>query len=63
MPTRETTFRALVLQADPEHTRNSRFVVEYEFQAPGRGNDEHHDSGLRVFRGDYQNRGPYTPDP
>lgn len=58
----KTTWRDLVIQADPDHVRNSRIVTEYEFSSPGgRGRPETHDRGFRVFRGDYQRRGPYQP--
>lgn len=59
---RTTNWAALVLQADPEHTRDKRFVDEYEFTAPGGGNDKTHKNGKRVFKGDYQTRGPYAED-
>lgn len=59
---RETSLLAMVLQADPEHTRDKRYVVEYEFTASGRANDERtHKDGMRVFRGNYDVRGPYRP--
>lgn len=57
---RETTWRDLVIQADPDHVRDSRIVIEYEFSSPGgRGRPETHERGFRVFRGDYKRRGPY----
>lgn len=53
---------AQVLQADPEHARDSRTVVEYEFTSRGPGNNEKtHKEGKRIFEGDYQRRGPYAP--
>jgi hypothetical protein len=62
MSTRTTTLRALVVQADPEHTKESRYVIEYRFTSPGRavGNQQVQEAGQRVFRGDYQTRGPYA---
>lgn len=63
--TRSTTWRDLVVRADPDHTRNSRMVIEYEFSAPGRGfggDDRTHEGGQRIFKGDYQTRGPYTAE-
>lgn len=60
---KQTTWRDLVIQADPDHVRNSRIVTEYEFTAPGgRGKDGTHEEGRRVFRGDYKRRGPYRPE-
>lgn len=59
---RETSLLALVMQADPEHSRNKRYMIEYEFTASGRGGDERtHADGMRVFRGNYDERGPYAP--
>ena len=60
---RETTWRNLCVQADPEFNRTSRLVIEYEFSAPGGkiGNERTHEAGRRIFLGDYQTRGPYTP--
>lgn len=61
--TRDYSWTDLVLRANPDHYRESRFVVEYEFTALGRGGDERtHESGKRVFRGYYQTRGAYVPD-
>lgn len=58
---RETSLLAMVTQADPEHSRAKRYVIEYEFTASGRANDERiHADGMRVFRGNYDERGPYT---
>lgn len=65
MPTRSTTWRTLCVQADPDHTKNSRLVEEYEFGSTGRsktGNERTHDGGRRIFVGDYQTRGPYAPE-
>jgi len=64
---RETTLRALCVQADPDFARMSRFVVEYRFSAPGRsyagnGSERTHEFGERIFMGDYQTRGPYAPE-
>ena len=60
--TRSTTWLNLVVQADPDHTRDARYVTEYEFSSPGRysGKDMVHEGGRRVFRGDYKTRGPYS---
>lgn len=60
--TREIPWRQLVLQADPDHTRESRFMTEYEFSAPSRGDPRTHEGNQRVFKGDYQTRGPYQPE-
>lgn len=60
MATREYSWLALVQQADPDHARLSRYVVEYEFTAVGRGDERTHENGMRVFRGNYDERGPYT---
>lgn len=61
MARRSTDWRSIVVQANPEHTRESRIVDEYEFTAPGGrdANDKTHKGGRRVFKGDYQERGPY----
>lgn len=64
--TLNTNWRALVLQADPDFVRDSRFVTEYEFSSPSGFRDgtnkEIHQNGLRIFKGDYQKRGPYATD-
>jgi hypothetical protein len=61
--TRETTWRALVLQAEPDHVRMNRMVTEYQFSSATRGRDSRtHEDGYRVFRGDYMRRGPYQPE-
>ena len=62
-----TNWRSLVMQADPEFAKDSRIVREYEFSAPGGRRlggqyDELYADGMRIFKGDYQNRGPYAPD-
>lgn len=61
MATRQYSWLALVQQADPDHARLSRYVIEYEFTAPGRSNERTHENGMRVFRGNYDRRGPYAP--
>ena len=63
---RSISFHALCVRADPEFVRRSRVVTEYEFTSPGgrsrTGSERTHDGGgLRIFVGDYQERGPYTP--
>lgn len=62
--TRETTWRALCIQADPEFTKSSRQIVEYECSSGGRRNGDERvfRNGYRVFMGDYQVRGPYRPE-
>lgn len=61
--TRETTWRDMVLRANPDHVRESRLVVEYQFTPATRGRDSRtHEDGYRVFRGDYMRRGPYQPE-
>ena len=64
MTHRTTDWRTLVVQADPEHTRKSRIVREYEFTAPSSRSldDKSYKDGKRVFEGDYQTRGPYADD-
>lgn len=57
---RETTLLAMVLQAEPEHYSLKRNVIEYEFTAYGSGDPATHDNGMRVFRGLYDERGPYS---
>lgn len=57
---RETTLLAQVLAAEPDHYRLKRNVIEYEFTAPGSGNPLTHENGMRVFRGNYDERGPYA---
>ena len=59
---RRFSWLSLVLQADPEHTRNKRYVTEYEFSSRGGGSDKTHEEGKRVFRGNYDTRGPYATD-
>ena len=60
---RNTTLLALVLRNDPEHNVESRITTEYEFTSGSNMNqdDRTHERGLRVFKGDYQKRGPYAP--
>lgn len=58
---------SVIQKADPEHARNKRYVVEYEFSAPGGGYGlvngfQTHENGMRVFRGNYDERGPYAPE-
>ena len=55
------SWHTLCVQADPDHTRDARVVVEYEMSAPARlpNSEEFHQGGRRVFLGDYQSRGPY----
>lgn len=61
--TRILDWRSLVVQSDPDFHDESLRPVEYEFSARGiRGQDRTHERGLRVFRGDYQRRGAYTPE-
>ncbi len=60
--TRTTNLRALVIAANPNWARDSRIVDEYEFSSAPGGDPKQHADGQRVFRGDYQNRGPYSPD-
>lgn len=61
---RETTWRNIVIQVDPDFVRNDRIVTEYEFSSPGGRNYDPrtHENGYRVFRGDYRKRGPYRPE-
>lgn len=60
--TKTTDWRSIVLQADPDWNRDRRYVVEYEFNAPSSGNEQTHEGGKRVFRGNYDSRGPYAED-
>lgn len=62
MSTRITSWLGMILQSNPDHTRESRYVREYEFTARGVGNPKTHEGTKRVFDGDYQTRGPYRPD-
>lgn len=62
--TKITSWEALVAQADPDHARKNRDVVEYEFSSPGAsrtGNERTHQGTKRIFMGDYATRGAYTP--
>lgn len=59
---RELSWLALVQQADPDHARTSRYTIEYEFTAPGRGDERTHEGGRRVFYGNYDVRGPYRAE-
>lgn len=54
----------IIRRADPEFNRTKRYVVEYEFSAPGgrMGDERTHEGGSRVFRGNYDERGPYAPE-
>lgn len=57
-----TDFRSLVVKADPDWVRDRRYVIEYEFpgSAGGTSGDERtHEGSTRVFRGNYDQRGPY----
>ncbi len=61
MATRELSWLDIVKRADPEHSRTKRYVVEYEFSSRERGDEKTHENGMRVFRGNYDERGPYAP--
>lgn len=56
----EIPWMSIVLQADPDHTREAANPVEYEFSAPGGGNPLTHDGNKRIFSGYYAKRGPYA---
>jgi len=63
---RETTWRDLCVQADPELFKpgEQRFVEEYSFTTP-QGEPKNataktYADGRRIFKGDYQRRGPYA---
>lgn len=59
--TKQINWRNIVIAADPDWPRNKRFVTEYEFTAAGRaGDDRTHEDGKRVFKGNYDIRGPYS---
>lgn len=60
---REISWLDMVVRAEPDHYRISRYVVEYEFTSHGHGSDYTHENGYRVFRGNYDQRGPYAVDP
>lgn len=64
--TRIISWDSLVAQAEPDHHRKSQFVREYEFTSPGgsskTGNENTHAEGQRIFMGNYQERGAYTPE-
>lgn len=51
--TRETTLRSEVIKIDGDFANESLNPIEYEF---GSGKKR------RIFRGRYQERGPYTTD-
>lgn len=51
---REYSWRALVVQADPDFMQRSENPVEYEFTGPS-------GKAMRQFRGRYKQRGPYAP--
>lgn len=59
---RQFSWLSQVMQADPEHGRAKRHVIEYEFSAPGGGDDKTHEEGKRVFKANYDTRGPYAED-
>lgn len=56
---RELNWLSIVQQADPDHARVKRHVIEYEFTSYSRGDERTHEGGMRVFRGNYDERGPY----
>lgn len=62
MATRELSWLDIVQRADPEHLRTKRYVVEYEFSSRERGDERTHQDGMRVFRGNYDDRGPYAAE-
>jgi len=59
MASRQTNWHTLVVRADPNFYDLSRNVIEYEFTSHASESELTHEAGLRVFRGDYQTRGPY----
>lgn len=61
MATRELSWLDIVQRADPDHSRAKRYVIEYEFSSRERGDERTHENGMRVFRGNYDVRGPYAP--
>lgn len=62
--TREFSWRDLVIRANPDHVRDSRYVVEYEFSVAGNraGDERTHEGNRRVFRANYDVRGAYAPE-
>lgn len=64
---RESNWRSIVIQADPEWPRNSRIVPEYEFTGPGPkasslGGLRESDNGKTVFLRDYTQSAIYSTD-
>ncbi len=62
MATRELSWLDIVQRADPDHSRAKRYVIEYEFSSRERGDERTHEAGMRVFRGNYEERGPYRAE-
>lgn len=63
----EFSWDAWVNKVDPDHAKTKLVVVEYEFTARNLplepdGDDRFYRDGMRVFRGNYQERGPYGAD-
>lgn len=52
------------MRSNPNHVRESRFVIEYEFSVAGDrpGDPRTHEGGRRVFRANYDTRGAYAPE-
>jgi len=57
-----TDFRSLVVKADPDWPLDRRYILEYEFPALGQGDPRTHQGSSRVFKGFYDQRGPYGDD-
>lgn len=61
---RETTWRSIVIQADPEWPRDSQIVPEYPFSGPGpkdpKGYRANTSDGPNTFLGRTEVRGPYA---
>lgn len=63
MAHKETDWRSLVVKADPNWQRDNRHTIEYEFTSHAGGGDERtHENGRRVFKANYDERGPYSDD-
>ncbi|MGH6791251.1 MAG: hypothetical protein ACRECF_00725 [Methyloceanibacter sp.] len=58
---RTTTWLNEVIQADPDHVKNSLITTHFEFSSPPGGNPMTHENGKRVFKANYKRHGVYDP--
>jgi hypothetical protein len=60
--TRDFSWRDLVIRANPDHVRDSRYMTEYEFTAWPGGDPRYHEGNKRVFKANYDERGAYAAE-